>query len=385
MTTTIKQLLMLATAPCCAAAVACTSFTVLPGVSETGRMLLHKCRDRKIVGRLDANIRSGENGVRWMQIGFNGRATFAMSTRGVAMTSNTGNQLEGWLVPAKKRQSRNWSFDRIMAECPTAEDGIPLIKENRRNPGGIYMIADAKRAFLVETGAGYGEQMEIPGGLLVVANEMHLPGIESRSAATGERVVMQRAREANTRAALQKTRNKDGKYTRRGMFAASRIICGDTAKTKNVFCKYSLTAVCFEIDDEFPAQLSTAYIALGPQRHTVYLPCPMALEQFPASFRDGSWADRALKLRKKVGNKNPYLPRIIALEDKLLKDYDRTREAARQLLRAGKTAEAKRLLDECFAAQFEAADKMMNGFCKKAKVDLKSLRKTQNSEREAKK
>ena len=360
MTATLKKLLTTATASYCAAAAACTTFTVLPEASETGNMMLHKCRDRKIVGRLDANIRGGENGVRWMQIGFNGTATFAMNSRGVAMTSNTGNKLEGWIVPAKKRKAKPWSFDRIMEASRKAEDGIPLIKMRQRNPGGIYLIADAKRAFLVEIGAGYGEHMEIPGGLLVVANEMHLPGIENRSAATAERVVSQRAREANTRAALRKTRNKHGKYTRRGMFATSRIICGDTAKTRTVFCKYSLTAVCFEIDGEFPELLSTAYIALGPQRHTVYLSCPMALKQFPKQFRDGSWAKRALELRQKLGEENPMLPRIVALEDKMLEEYDRTRAEARELLREGRHAEAEKLLTDLFARHFAAADKLLN-------------------------
>ena len=360
MTATLKKLLLFATAPCCAAAVACTTFTVRPEVSETGNMMLHKCRDREKTGRLFANICRGENGVRWMQIGYNGWATFAMSSRGVAMTSNTGNKLDvpGGVPPSKHRYA--WSFDRIMETAPMAEDGIPLIKTRQRNPGGIYMIADAKKAFLVESGAGYGEHMEIPGGLTVVGNEMHLPGIECRSVASAERVVMQRTREANTRAALRKTRNRDGKYTRRGMFAASRIICGSKPRTQNVFRKTSLTAVCFEIDGEFPEFLSTAYIALGPQRHTVYLPCPMAIGQFPEPFRDGSWAKRAMELRKKVGDKNPHLPRIVALEDEFLKEYDRTRDEARKLLRAGKTAEAKKLLNGRFDRQFDAADRLLN-------------------------
>ena len=360
MTATLKKLLTTATASYCAAAAACTTFTVLPEASETGNMLLHKCRDRKIVGRLFANIQSGENGVRWMQVGYDGRATFAMSSRGVAMTSNTGNELDirGIRIPKRKNV---WTFDRIMEEAPTADAGVPLIKKRwRAKLGGIYMIADAKKAFLVEIGANYGEHMEIPGGLTVVANEMHLPGIEYRSVASADRVVKQRTREANTRAALRRTRNRNGKYTRRGMFSVSRIICGSKPVDHNVFRKTSLTAVCFELDPEFPAQLSTAYIALGPQRHTVYLPCPMALKQFPEPFRDGSWAKRALELRQKLGEENPMLPRIVALEDKMLEEYDRTRAEARELLREGRHAEAEKLLTDLFARHFAAADKLLN-------------------------
>ena len=359
-----KKLLLLAMAPCCAAAVACTSFTIHPTASETGRMLLQKCRD-STMGKLDADIRTAKNGRRWMRIGANGGAMFAMNDRGVAVTVNTGNKLEGDDIPKKATTHSVALFNLIMETCSSAESGVPLIEKHFRNPAGIYMIADANRAFLVEAGAGYGEHKEIAGGLLVVANEMHLPGVEEYNTSGMRGMGRQRAREANTRAALQRMRNKDGKYTRRGMFAASRIPMGSTNKEQNVFRKIaaksgvgSVSAVCFEPDGEFPQQLSTAYVALGPQRHTVYLPCPMTLEQFPQSFRDGSWAKRAMEFRKKIGDKNPELPRIVALEDELLREYDRTREEARGLLRAGRRDEAVKLLNECFRRQFEAAEKL---------------------------
>ena len=356
---------MFAAALGCPAAMACTSFAIHASVSETGNMLLQKCRDSTL-GRLDADIRTSPDGVRWMRIGANGGAMFAMNDRGVAVTVNTGNKLEGEAIPQKLPKKQRAVFNLIMEKCATAEAGIPFIDRYFRNPTGIYMIADTKRAFLVEAGAGYGEHKEITGGILVVANEMHLPGVEEFNTSGMYGMGRQRAREANTRAALRKTRNKRGKYTRRGMFAASRIRCGSTAKDQNVFRKMSeksgvgsVSAVCFEPDREFPAELSTAYIALGPQRHTVYLPCPMALEQFPEKLRDGTWAALAVRLRKNQGEENPLLPRIVALEDELLKEYDETRAEARQLLRAGKTEAAKKLLNDRFAVQFRKAEALM--------------------------
>ena len=328
-------------------------------------MLLQKCRD-STMGKLDADIRTAKNGRRWMRIGANGGAMFAMNDRGVAVTVNTGNKLEGDDIPKKATTHSVALFNLIMETCSSAESGVPLIEKHFRNPAGIYMIADANRAFLVEAGAGYGEHKEIAGGLLVVANEMHLPGVEEYNTSGMRGMGRQRAREANTRAALQRMRNKDGKYTRRGMFAASRIPMGSTNKEQNVFRKIaaksgvgSVSAVCFEPDGEFPQQLSTAYVALGPQRHTVYLPCPMALAQFPEKIRDGRWAELSVKIRKNQGETNPLLPRIVALEDKLLNEYDRTREEARELLRSGKTAEAEKLLNDRFEEQFARADALM--------------------------
>ena len=366
MTADKKSLLLFAaTALGCSAAVACTSFAIHPSVSETGNMLLQKCRD-STMGKLDAEIRTTSDGVRWMRIGANGGAMFAMNDRGVAVTVNTGNKLVGEAIPQKAPKKQKAVFNLIMEKCSTAKAGIPFIARYFRNPTGIYMIADTKRAFLVEAGAGYGEHKEITGGILVVANEMHLPGSEEFNTSAMNGMCRQRAREANTRAGLKATRNKQGKYTRRGMFATSRKRYGKATKDQNVFRPISpksgvgsISAVCFEPDREFPAQLSTAYIALGPQRHTVYLPCPMALEQFPASFRDGSWAELSVKIRKNQGEANPLLPRIVALEDELLKEYDMTRREARALLRAGKTEEAKKLLNDRFAIQFRKAEKLM--------------------------
>ena len=149
MMTNAKNLLLLTAASWCAAGFACTSFTIHRSVSETGRMLLQKCRD-STMSKLDANIRVAPDGRRWMQIGANGGAMFAMNDRGVAATTNTGNKLEGDTIPKKGPKKQGSAFERIMETCSSAEAGIPRIKSYFRNPTGIYMIADAKQAFLVE-------------------------------------------------------------------------------------------------------------------------------------------------------------------------------------------------------------------------------------------
>ena len=359
-----KTSLLAAAVLSCSAAVACTSFTIHRTGSETGRMLVHKCRD-STMGRLDAEMMTVGNR-RWMRIGSGGGAMFAMNDRGVAVTVNTGNKLAGDAIPKKASTHSVPLFAEIMEKCATAESGVKLIERHFRNPAGIYMIADAKRAFLVESGAGYGEHKELTGGIFVIANEMHLPGIEEFNTSTAHGMGRQRAREANTRAALRRTRDKNGKYTRRGMFATSRIRCGKAIKAQNVFRPVSsktgvgsLSAVCFEPDPEFPEHLSTAYVALGPQRHTAYLPCPMALRQFPEAMRNGKWAALSVTIRKNQGEENPLLPQIVELEDRLLAEYDRTREEARQLLREGKTAEAEKLLNDLFDRHFRQAEALL--------------------------
>ncbi|MBP5532098.1 MAG: hypothetical protein J6Y54_08755, partial [Lentisphaeria bacterium] len=147
------------------------------------------------------------------------------------------------------------------------------------------------------------------------------------------------------------------------------IICGSKPVDHNVFRKTSLTAVCFELDGEFPAQLSTAYIALGPQQHMFYLPCPMALKHFPKAMGNGQWGDLALNFRKKAGDDHKLVAELFAFEDKVIPEYEKVREEARELVRAGKTADAEKLLEDTFARHFEAAAKLLNELYEKVEVN----------------
>jgi hypothetical protein len=105
--------------------------------------------------------------------------------------------------------------------------------------------------------------------------------------------------------------------------------------------------------------LSYAYIALGPQQHTIYLPVPMSLDQLPDKLRDGSWAMLAYDLRAKVGTNPKYLAEFSAIEDKFLAEVEANREKARELLKSGQHDEAKKLLNGAFARHFKAADELL--------------------------
>ena len=114
--------------------------------------------------------------------------------------------------------------------------------------------------------------------------------------------------------------------------------------------------------------LSTAYIALGPQRYTVYIPSPMALEQFPEKIRNGEWAAMAIKFRKTAGEKTKLVNRIPMLEKELLAEYDAVREEARTLLKSGKRDAAVKLLNECYARQYARAEKLLTSLLAEAEA-----------------
>ncbi len=362
------------------AAHACTSWIVHASASKSGAMLVQKSRD-SYAGKLTAEIHCS-NGVRWMRIGVKSPyPTSAVSEKGIAAVNNDGDDVT-LHHPGKGHQKMDNGFmlRQIVTECNSAYEGAMLLREYGRNSircgrGGTFLVADTKRAFMVDIAPGYAEVKELSGGLIIITNTWHLPGGEEFSLKTTGGILSDRAREANTRAALQKERI-DGKYTPRGTVNVSRMVCGTTPATRYPY-RYtpgkpvsSLGGSCFELDPEFPAQLTTAYFTMGPQRHTICLPTPMALRNLPEKIRSGKWAADVLAFREKVGNDYPGLAEIQTLEDRIFPEYEQTREAARQLLREGKKDEAVKLLNDCFERQFKAADELMTKLIDQTKESI---------------
>ena len=372
-----KSYLFAATLCCIAAAEACTSWIIHPACAKDGRMIVQKCRDSR-VSKLSADIRTAPDGRRWMRIGTGeSYPTFAINDRGVVATMNDGDDLTVKHPGGEKLGVGTGDLLRkLMVDCDNACDAAVMVRDYGRNMrrtgrGGTLFVADAKRAFLIDVGPGYGEMKELTGGMVIISNCLHLPGIEEISRQKVNSLRSDRSREANVRAALTAAR-VDGKYTVRGTIKASRMKCGKPMKDKYPFRKNSLGGVCFEIDGEFPAQLSTAYIALGPQQHTVYLPCPMALARFPKAMENGKWADLAYNFRKKAGDDHKLVGELFAFEDQIIPEYEKTREEARELLRSGKRDEAEKLLNELFARHYAAAEKLLNELHEKVEVNPNS-------------
>ena len=374
-----RALLLAATLGCAAAAHACTSWIIHPSCTKGGRMIVQKCRDSR-VGKLSADIRTAPDGRRWMRIGTGeSYPTFAMNDRGVVATMNDGDDLTVKHPGGGKLGIGTGDMLRkLMLDCDNAYDAALMVRDYGRNMrrtgrGGTLFVADAKRAFMIDVGPGYGEMKELTGGMIIISNCLHLPGIEEISRQKVNSLRGDRAREANVRAALKAAR-VDGKYTPRGTIRASRMKCGKPMKDKFPFRKNSLGGVCFEIDGEFPTQLSTAYIALGPQQHTIYLPCPMALARFPEAMENGKWADLAYAFRKKAGDDHKLVGELFAFEDKIIPEYEKTREEARELLRSGKRDEAVKLLNDGFARHYAAAEKLLNELYEKVEVNPDSYK-----------
>jgi len=365
----------------CAAADACTSWVIHPSRSATGRMIVHKCRDSNY-SLLDAEMYEFPNGRRYMRIGTTaGWNCFSMNDRGVVVILNAADVVDshhpggdrvgygggGFLAYAATHCDRADQLPHFIKFC--ADNDIALGPQS-------FFVADPKRAFLIDVIApGYAAFKEIYGGIAIISNCMHLPGVEKHSMQRWPSLRYDRRREANVRRELKKGR-VNGKYSIADTMRISRLKWEKTPEKHFPFRKDSLGGATFDIDPEFPGFLSTAYIALGPQQHTVYLPTPMALKQFPEAIRNGSFGEIANEFRKAAGDDHAGLEKIVALEKQLFSEYGQTREQARELLREKRTGEAVKLLNECYLRQFEAAEKLLTSLRDEAAKNAPAAEKT---------
>ena len=353
-----------------AAAEACTSWVMHSSATKSGLMTVTKCRDQRPYP-ISGDIRVSRRGWRWLRLGQHpGLTGFGMNEKGVIATCNDGDYLTTQYPREGRINIGSYSILRqVLTECDNAWDGAVLIRDHCRaarrpgvkdHHGSTLMVADPRHAYIVDIGTGYGEIKEITSGMLVISNKMHLPGIEEFAASNLYSFLSDRARETNSRKVMNQYR-EDGKFTVQGIIRASRAKCGKGSdlREKYPFRSNSQGAAIFEPDPEFPQYLTTAYTTIGPQRHTPYLAIPMAVEQMPEKVRNGKWADLAYAFRKKCGDEHPSLDALYDFEAKTLPEYEKVREEARQLLRAGKTEEAVKLLNDCFERQFKAADELL--------------------------
>ena len=347
----------------CTVANACTSWVIHPSLSASSKMIVHKCRDSNY-SLLDAEMYEFPDGRRYMRIGTTkGWNCFSMNNSGVVAILNAADPVAAKNPDGDRVGYGGGGFLSYTAEkCARADHAPAFIKFCCDNDIACgpqsFFIADAKRAFLIDVVPGYCAIKELYGGIAIISNCMHLPGIEKLSLQRWPSLRYDRRREGNVRRELKKGR-VNGKYTIADTMRVSRLKWEKTPEKHLPFRKDSLGGVTFEIDPEFPGYLSTAYIALGPQQHTVYLPTPMALKQFPEAIRDGSFGEIASALRKAAGDNHAGLEKIVELEKRLFAEYEKTREQARALLRAKRTDAAAKLLNDCYLRQFEAAEKLL--------------------------
>jgi hypothetical protein len=269
----IKKLVMMTLLCVSVSVFAETAWVITPQISFQRMMLMQYCFDNGSAGNLEF-CEDGE--INYFRIGKN--AVF--NTRGVAV----------FVLPVEKffdtpAEGAFKNSETLLLEAAKnakkASDAVEIIKKAVDNSefseGAVFMIADARCAFIAEATPNYfGSKDVVPGGLCTYVNMFRLPQLDVATDTDRVQLWAMRTRETIAARKLYDRCGDDGiKVVDSTSVSRTPEIFGQKQELLGPFFPgVSAGGVVIDIDPEFPADLSGFYIAVGSPGHSVYVPMP---------------------------------------------------------------------------------------------------------------
>ena len=359
-----------------ATAFADVDWMILPKYSSSGRMLVHGVRygvsrDGKQPVRIVPKLRfftpQTDKGAKYKYL--RSGTIAGMNEKGLVVLWSSGNPTRDKNPKKKgKTYAANMATLPILRSCATAQQAVAHMRrafdKGLISGSSIFLVADPKRAFVIECAPRHFASWELPQAFCVYSNCWKLPGMDDASIDNANRATSNFQREWTAREALKQALDEKKAISVADSIRASRLSVAEVNDkafskrrgwlklTSAPFNRFSADGYLFEIDCEFPAELSCVYAALGPQRHTVYLPIPMgAADQLPEVLSLPEWSEQAVRLRDAAKPEDPMRPELLEFESKQLAEYAKVRNEALWLLRLEKREEALKLLRDTLEKQ----------------------------------
>ena len=354
----------------------CTSWIITPDVSATGACMVQKNRDYKGQNLLSARLYRAEPG-KYKVITVNdlwsSGAGAVMNEKGLMIVQNDGSSVLKQELPNRSITVGCIFMLRHIAEhCANLDEAVAMLKKFYRTGLGrsssIYLLADLDSGAIIETTGKHLAYAEVNFSYEVRANNYLLPGMRSTVNKTRDAFLNGANRRYAASEFLRKVVADKGKIAPFDLMRLARFRQPGIEKTykyRSVCVNASLASTMFVPDRQFPEYLSVAFVALGPQRHTVFLPIPMGLSAMPESLINGDWGSKALALSNVLPLDHKHLPEFETVETRFIDEFFAAREQARMLLVSGKRPEAVKLLDKVFRKQYGEAKQILADFTKK--------------------
>ena len=350
-----------------------TSWIVKPAASTSGRMQLFTSRaDKPLPRTVAVNAPKSAKQFKSMRFGnkTKGFAFSGINTRGVAVAFvGAGPTAEKPNTPKKGERlyTGAYAVDQILRNCKNAKQAVDILRGAARkglvSGSLIFLVADPNQAFVFEVSPRHQASYQLGLNYAVYTNVWKLPGMEDASVRVPKDFSVYAQREWVAKTGIIRARKGDRKVSIAEAIAVSRLNAADARRedvTSAPSEKNSIDAYLFEIDAKHPGILSCVYVALGPQRHTVYLPVPMgAMDALPEELVNGAWATCGDAAAQKSTPETPVADEIPELERCLFQEFNDIRYKAAQLLAEGKTDEAKAVLRDTLHRQTREVMKFM--------------------------
>lgn len=349
----------------------CTSWIITPEISSTGACMVQKNRDYKGQNLLSARLfraMPGKYKIITVNDLWSSGAGAVMNEKGLMIVQNDGsNVLQSDWFPSKVNIGSIFTLRYVAEHCANLDEAVAMMKKLHRlglvRSISLYLLADPERGMIFEATPRHFSCSEVNFSFEVRANNYLLPGMRGSVAQKRDAFLNGANRRYAASEFLRKVVENKGKVAPFDLMQLARFREPEIEKSykyRSVCVNASLASTMFVPDRQFPDYLSVTFVALGPQRHTVFLPIPMGLSAIPESLTNGDWGTKAIKLSEKLPLDHHKLPEFEAVETRFIDEFFAAREAARKLLLTGKRQEAVKLLDELFRRQYAQAQEFLN-------------------------
>ena len=308
------------------------------------------------------SMRFGDSKTGFAFAGINSRGV-AVAFAGAGPTTEKPNQPK----EGERLYTGAYAADQILKNCKSAKQAVDLL--NKAGQKGyisgtlIFLIVDPNQAYIFECSPRHRANYLLGLNYAVYTNVWRLPGMEDASVRIPGSLPGYAQREWVAKTGIIRARKNDRKVSITEAIAISRLNAAGMKRedvTTAPSEKNSIDAYLFEIDKKHPGILSCVYVAMGPQRHTVYLPVPLgAMDELPAELVNGEWATLGDEAAKNSTPEPPISSEITELESCLFQEFNDVRFKAAQLLDEKKVGEAKALLRDTLKSQTREVLKFM--------------------------
>ena len=350
----------------------CTTWGINKFSSPTGCSIVHKNRDKAGQSRVSLKIyKAASDRYKIMTVGdlWSAGCCGVMNEKGLVMTMNDGHG--SWQANPRQETVSSAYLMRLVAEkCACVGEAVAYVKKLYSakivRSSDIFFIADPERVIVMECTPESMMYCDIEYHFEARANQLILPGMRSLGFQEKEKYLDGAARRYTAseelRTKLEKRKNHIFDFDDFMQVARHRNKEMEELSWRQICQKNTISSMLFAPHRDHPEVLSTLFLALGPVRHTVFLPVPFCVRNIPRTLVNASWGSSAFERRDRMGLDHDRVEELAAWEKKMLARYKKTHKKAAGLLLEGKKVESILLLEKFFLKEYSSAEKFLHTF-----------------------